>query len=108
MRKTYYVYIATNKRDTVLYTGVTSNIERQMQEHKGKYIKGFTSKYNVGKLVFYQEFDNPLDAIAMEKKIKGWLRIKKVALIEKTNPDYKDLIDEYGILRFRQDIETSG
>lgn len=94
MSKIYYVYIATNQRNTVLYTGVTSNLERRMQEHKRKTLKRFASRYNVDKLVFYQTFDNPTDAIAVEKKIKGWLRIKKIMLIKKNNPGFNDLLKD--------------
>lgn len=91
--KSYYVYIATNKRNTVLYIGVTSNLYGRMWQHKNKIVKGFTSKYNVDKLVFYETFSNPTDAIAAEKKIKGWIRKKKINLIKKDNPDFNDLID---------------
>jgi len=91
--KTYYVYIATNKRDTVLYTGVTSNLENRMWQHKNKIIKGFTEKYNVNKLIFYETFGNPTDAISAEKVIKGWTRKKKMDLIKKNNPEYKDLME---------------
>lgn len=69
--KQYFVYIATNKLNTVLYTGVTNNLMRRMFEHKNKFIPGFTLKYNINKLVFYEIFNNPADAIAAEKKIKG-------------------------------------
>ena len=93
MRKTYYVYIATNQRNTVLYTGVTSNLENRMWQHKNKAVKGFTYKYNVDELVFYETFDNPSDAISAEKKIKGWVRQKKINLIKKDNPDFKDLME---------------
>jgi len=108
MSKIYYVYIATNQRNTILYTGVMSNLERRMQEHKNKMIKGFTSKYNVDKLVYYQTFDNPVEAIAREKEIKGWTRIKKVVLIEKRNPEYEDLVNEHGILLPDYAIGESG
>lgn len=90
--RTYYVYIATNQRNTVLYTGMTSNLENRMWQHKNKIIKGFTYKYNVAKLVFYETFNNPADAIAAEKKVKGWTRIKKMNLIKENNPDFKDLM----------------
>ena len=91
MQKTYYVYIATNLRNTVLYTGVTNNLENRISQHKNKAVKGFTEKYNVCKLVFYDTFDNPRDAISAEKKIKGWTRKKKIDLIINVNPDFKDL-----------------
>jgi len=99
MYKIYYIYIAVNQRNTVIYTGVTSNLERRMQEHKLKMIKGFTKKYNVDKLVYYETFDNPVKAIAREKEIKRWTRIKKEILIEKINPKYQELINERGIFR---------
>ena len=91
--KIFFTYIATNKRDTVLYTGVTSDIYQRMDQHKKKVIRGFTEKYNVGKLVFCEAFSTPLDAIAAEKRIKGWTRAKKIKLIEEKNPEWKDLLD---------------
>ena len=108
MYKIYYIYIATNQRNTVIYTGVTSNLERRIQEHKLKMIKGFTKKYNVDKLVYYEIFDNPVKAIAREKEIKGWTRIKKEILIEKINSKYKDLVNEHGILLPDLSVEESG
>ena len=87
----YYVYILTNKNHTVLYTGVTGNIERRMYEHKNKLIEGFTKRYNADKLVFFESFNNVNDALAAEKKIKGWKREKKVSLIEGINPSWNDL-----------------
>ena len=89
--KHYCVYILTNKNNKVLYTGVTNNLFRRVYEHKLKLIKGFTKKYNVQKLVYSEEFNDINDAIAAEKKIKGWLRSKKIKLIEMKNPDWKDL-----------------
>ena len=74
--KTYYVYIMTNHSGT-LYTGVTNNLERRVYEHKRKLVPGFTSKYNITKLVYYEEGNDVNRAIAREKQIKGWLRIKK-------------------------------
>ena len=71
MEKKYYVYIAANSRNTVLYTGVTNDINRRMFEHKNKLIKGFTEKYNVDKLVYCEGFNSPEEAIAAEKRIKG-------------------------------------
>lgn len=93
MDKQFYVYIATNKGNTVLYTGITNNLLRRMFEHKNKIVKGFTEKYNIDKLVFYDTFDNPQEAIEAEKKIKGWLRIKKINLIKSKNPEFKDLTE---------------
>jgi len=88
--KRYYVYIMTNKSRT-LYTGVTSNLQRRVYEHRHKLIPGFTSKYNITKLVYYEETQDVRAAIAREKQIKGWLRVKKVALIESVNPGWDDL-----------------
>jgi putative endonuclease len=86
----YFVYIMTNKSKT-LYTGVTNNLVRRVYEHKNKLIEGFTKKYNINKLVHFELFDNPGDAIKREKQIKGWLRKKKIDLIESMNPEWKDL-----------------
>ncbi len=97
--KNYFVYIATNYENTVLYTGVTNDIERRMYEHKNKLIQGFTSKYNVKKLVYFEEFSDINEAIAGEKKIKGWTRKKKLDLIKKDNPDFKDLLETDPSLR---------
>lgn len=89
----YYIYIATNKRDTVFYTGVTNDLERRMHEHRSKLILGFTSRYNIKKLVYYELFPPPREAIAAEKKIKGWTRQKKIALIKSINSEFRDLIN---------------
>lgn len=89
--KNYFVYIATNQGNTVLYTGVTNNIERRTIEHKEKLLKGFTSRYNVNKIIYINEFKDINEAIAIEKKIKGWTRIKKINLIKSINPGFKDL-----------------
>ncbi|MBI2049581.1 GIY-YIG nuclease family protein [Candidatus Roizmanbacteria bacterium] len=89
--KHYHVYILTNKTNKVLYTGVTNDLLRRMYEHRAKLIDGFTKKYNLNKLVYFEEFTNINEAIAAEKKIKGWLRIKKIKLIESKNPKWTDL-----------------
>ena len=89
-----YVYILTNGANKVLYTGVTSNLIKRVYEHKHKLIDGFTKKYNVGKLVYYEAFDDILNAIVREKQIKGWLRSKKISLIEKFNLEWRDLYDD--------------
>jgi len=94
MNKLYYAYIATNKNNTVLYTGITNNLERRAFEHKNKLVKGFTSEYSVNKIVWYDVFNSPDEAIAAEKKIKGWLRVKKVNLIRSINPKFQDLIND--------------
>lgn len=94
MEKHYYVYILTNKTHTALYTGVTNDIIRRVYEHKEKLIKGFTFKYNVDKLVYYEIHRDVRDAITREKQIKGGSRKKKVALIEGMNSGWKDLYGE--------------
>lgn len=92
--KHYYVYIMTNKSRT-LYTGVTNNLERRVYEHKNKLVTGFTSKYNITQLIYYEETNDVQVALAREKQIKGWLRSKKIALIESINPQWKDLSLEW-------------
>lgn len=94
MKKTGYVYILTNKAKTVLYTGVTSDLVGRIWQHKNKVYKGFTSKYNVDIIVYYEMIDLIIDAIAREKQIKGGSRAKKVALINSINPDWVDLYPE--------------
>ena len=88
--KQYYVYIMTSKSGT-LYTGVTSDLGVRVYQHKNKTFPGFTKKYNVNRLVYFETFSQVQDAIAREKSIKGWLRKKKIALIESTNPTWADL-----------------
>jgi len=90
----YYTYILTNKYNTVFYTGITNNLIKRVWEHKEKSVKGFTQKYNINKLVYFEEFTTPIEAITREKQIKGWLRSKKIDLIKKGNSDYKDLYFE--------------
>lgn len=91
MIKNYYIYILTNKNNTVLYVGVTNNLTRRIWEHKSKLIAGFTKKYNVDKLVYYEVLDNPTDAIKREKQLKAGSRKKKLDLINKLNPEWNDL-----------------
>lgn len=86
----YYVYIMTNKSRT-LYTGVTNDLARRVYEHKQKLLPGFTSKYNITKLVYFEATEDVYAALNREKQIKGWLRDRKIALIEAANPDWKDL-----------------
>ena len=88
--KNYYVYIMSNEART-LYIGVTNNLERRLYEHKNKLFDGFTKKYNLTKLVYYEETDDIRDAIDREKQLKGQLRIKKIILIEENNPGWDDL-----------------
>ena len=88
------VYIMTNKFNTALYTGVTSGLVGRVWQHKNKLVEGFTKKYNINKLVYYDVTDSIESAIAREKQIKGWTRAKKIALIESINPGWKDLAEE--------------
>lgn len=92
MEKRFYTYIATNQRNTVLYTGITNHIYRRMFEHGTQMQHGFTQQYNVNKLVWFQEFDTANEAIAAEKKIKGWTRAKKIVLISEMNPEWRNLL----------------
>lgn len=89
------VYIMTDKGHRVLYTGVTSNLFKRVAEHKDKVVSGFTSVYNVTKLVYYEEHNTIEEAIAREKQIKGGSRQKKLDLIESRNPEWKDLYDDF-------------
>ncbi len=90
----YYVYILTNKSGT-LYTGVTNNLERRVYEHKNKFIDGFTKKYGLTRLVYFEEASDINSAISREKQIKGWLRKKKIELIRSLNPRWLDLAQEW-------------
>ena len=90
-KKQYYIYIMTNKINTVLYTGITSNLKKRIWEHKEKTIKGFTKKYNIDKLVYWEIFNDPENAILREKQIKAGSRSKKIELIKGINPEWKDL-----------------
>ncbi len=94
-KETYFVYILTNKHNTVLYTGVTNNLEKRASQHKIKLYAGFTSRYNVGKLVYYEPFGDIEAAIAREKQIKAGSRQKKLDLVNSMNPDWKDLVEEW-------------
>ena len=92
--RSYYVYILTNKNHTVLYTGVTNDLQRRIWEHKEKVHDGFTKSYNVNKLVYCESFDDVRDAIAREKQIKGGSRQKKIDLINTMNKEWRDLHEE--------------
>lgn len=92
----YYVYMLTNWNNKVLYTGITNNLERRIYEHKNKLVKGFTAKYNVNKLVYYDYTSDVHSAIAREKEIKGWTRQKKNDLIQSMNPEWIDLSELWG------------
>jgi putative endonuclease len=91
MAKSYFVYILTNERNTVLYTGVTNDINRRTWEHEERQNPGFTARYKAHKLIWYESFSKPSEAIAAEKRIKGWNRGKKLALIMKQNPQLEEL-----------------
>ena len=97
----YYVYVMSNKSKT-LYVGVTNDLERRVSEHRNGLVRGFTKRYRVRRLVYYEATGSIEAAIAREKQIKGWLRERKVALIESANPEWEDLAREW----FGQD--TSG
>ena len=90
MTKEYFVYIMTNKSKT-LYTGMTSNLIKRVYEHKSKLIQGFTKRYNIDKLVWFDKTNNVIAAIEKEKQIKGWTRKKKINLIKSMNPAWRDL-----------------
>ena len=89
-----YVYIMTNRSGT-LYTGVTNDIARRVYEHKNHLVPGFTSRYNIDRLVYFENTSEITSAIAREKQIKGWLRAKKIALIESINPEWRDLSEDW-------------
>jgi putative endonuclease len=91
----FYVYIMTNRPRGTLYTGVTNDISRRVLEHKSKLAKGFTARYNLDKLVFVEDAPDPLVAISREKEIKGWLRDRKLELVESLNPTWEDLAADW-------------
>ena len=93
MVKGGFVYILTTKNNKMLYIGVTNSLERRIAEHKSHTIPGYTDKYNVTKLVYYQEFPSINEAIEIEKKLKGWLRSRKNTLVSEFNPEWKDLAE---------------
>jgi len=89
--KTYYVYILVSKRNGTLYVGITNNLTRRIFEHKSGLIEGFTKKYIVDKLVYFESTTDVNDSILREKRLKKWKRQWKIELIEKSNPDWRDL-----------------
>ena len=99
--KSYYVYILTNKTNNIFYIGVTNNLERRIYEHKNHLVAGFTDKYNLEKLVYYEETNDINSAIRREKQLKNWHRQWKINLIEQINPYYKNLAEDF------LDAETS-
>jgi len=90
----YWVYIMAS-RSRVLYIGVTNDVQRRVREHKEGLIPGFTQKYRVKRLVHFEEFDDIHDAIAREKQLKGWVRVRKLTLIESRNPTWQDLAQNW-------------
>ncbi|MFH0847449.1 MAG: GIY-YIG nuclease family protein [Chloroflexota bacterium] len=95
MNKRFYVYILTNKMHTVLYTGVTGDLLSRVYQYKEKMIRGFTGRYNVNRLVYFEEFSDAYNAISREKQLKGGSRKKKTELIKSVNPGWKDLSKEF-------------
>ena len=96
--KQYYIYILSNYSNSTIYIGVTNNLVKRLYQHRNKLIDGFTSKYNINKLVYYEIYQNIDHAINREKQLKGWSRAKKNALIETLNPTWKDLGKELNIV----------
>lgn len=97
MNKTYYVYLISNWNNKVLYIGVTNNLERRIYQHKNKLIEGFTKKYNVNKLVYFEETNDIESAITREKEIKHWRREKKNTLVESANKQWADLSKQWWV-----------
>ncbi|HET7006652.1 MAG TPA: GIY-YIG nuclease family protein [Candidatus Binatia bacterium] len=89
--RTYYVYLLTSKNNRVIYVGVTNDLKRRVYDHKTKVVKGFTEKYNVNKLVYYEQTSDVITALSREKEIKKWRREKKNALVAQLNPRWNDL-----------------
>ena len=89
--QTYYVYILTTWNHRVLYIGVTNNLQRRIYEHKMELVEGFTKKYHVHKLVYFESCGEIKDAIAREKQLKGWTRARKIELIESKNPMWREI-----------------
>ena len=94
MNKTYAVYILTNYNETTFYIGVTGNLQKRIWEHKNKVVEGFTKKYNVDKLVYYELTENVESALNREKQLKRWHRQCKINLIKKMNPEFNDLSEQ--------------
>lgn len=94
MSKSYYVYILTNINNTTFYIGVTNNLIRRIYEHKKGMADGFTKRYKLKKLIYFEEYQDPKAAIAREKQLKNWHRQWKLNLIKSTNPDFEDLYNK--------------
>jgi len=97
LERSYYVYLLTNWNNKVMYVGVTNDLARRVYEHKSKVVPGFTEKYNVGKLVYFEETSDVQAALTREKEIKKWRREKKDALVTDANPEWRDLSEDLGI-----------
>ncbi len=95
MSKEYYVYILTNKSNTTLYVGVTNDIIRRVEEHKNKKLEGFSSRYNLNKLVYLETTNSIEDALNREKQLKRWHREWKMSLIKDFNPTFRDLSEDF-------------
>jgi len=95
MDKRYYIYILASKRNGTLYIGVTNDLIRRVFEHKNNFVKGFTKKYNVKRLVYFEEYKDIRDALAREKRLKKWKRKWEIALIEEKNPEWDDLYEKW-------------
>ncbi|MEO0184377.1 MAG: GIY-YIG nuclease family protein [candidate division WOR-3 bacterium] len=94
MAKNYYVYILASRKNGTLYIGITNNLAKRIYEHKNNLVNGFTQRYSVHYLVYYEIFNNAYEAITREKRPKKWKRLWKIELIRKFNPEWKDLYDE--------------
>ena len=93
--KAYYVYLLANWNNKVMYVGISNNLERRIYEHKEKVVKGFTEKYNVNKLVYFEQTSDIVEALNREKEIKKWRREKKNRLVVNTNPLWRDLSEDF-------------
>ena len=94
MKRSFYVYFLTNATRTVLYTGMTNNLARRVYEHRSQRIPGFTQRYHITELIYYECYESAWDAIEREKQLKTWRREKKAALVDAFNPTWKDLYDD--------------
>ncbi|ANY79770.1 GIY-YIG nuclease [Microvirga ossetica] len=95
MAEAFYVYILATRKDGPLYVGITSDLPKRVFEHKTHAIPGFTARYNVDRLVYFEVFEDPVTAISREKQLKKWRRAWKVELIERDNPEWRDLAEEF-------------
>ena len=106
--KQYYVYLMASKKKGTLYTGVTNDLQKRVWEHKNNKIEGFTKRYGVHNLVYYEKYNDVVSAITREKQIKAWKRQWKIDMIEKYNPDWNDLFDdEDALLSFQRKLEST-